>query len=50
MTKNRLRLDNMPESFEGTERCEIAENAVENLDNAIMELDEVLEYLEEAKA
>lgn len=43
-------LNNMPESFEGTERYAIADNAVDNLNSAILELEEALEYLEEAKS
>lgn len=41
-------LDNIPESLQGTERYELSENAVENLNNAVSGLEEILEYLEEA--
>ena len=39
--------DNISESFEGTERYELAELVVENLGNALDGLDEVLESLRE---
>lgn len=47
-------LDNIPENLQGSERYELAENVVENLDNAYELLDEIdiedlLGYLEEAK-
>lgn len=40
--------DNIPESFEGTDRYEAAENTVDNLDYAYSGLEEVLECLDEA--
>jgi hypothetical protein len=43
-------LNNMPESFENTKRYAIADNAVNNLDSAILKLEEALEYLEKVKA
>ena len=43
-------LNNMPESFEDTKRYAIADNAIDNLDNAILKLEEALEYLGKVKA
>ena len=40
----------MPESFENTESYAIADNAVDNLDSAILKLEEALEYLGKVKA
>ena len=42
-------LNNMPESFENTKRYAIADNAVDNLDSAILKLEEALEYLGKVK-
>ncbi len=42
--------ENIPENLEGSERYEAAENAVDNLDSAFSDLDDVLNYLEEAIA
>lgn len=42
-------LNSMPENFENTECYAIADNAVDNLDSAILKLEETLEYLEKAR-
>lgn len=42
--------DNIPENLEGSERYEKAEMAVDNLETAMSELEEVLECIEEAIA
>lgn len=42
--------ENIPESFEGTDRYETAEEAVENLESAYDAVDELLELLENAMA
>ena len=39
-------LDNMPENLQDSLRCEIAENAVSNLEDAIDSLTDVVDYLE----
>lgn len=41
--------DNLPESFQDSERGEMMENAINNLDTAIASLEEALEYLSAAK-
>lgn len=41
--------DNFPENLQGSERYEIAEEAIENLEAAVSSLEEVICYLEEAK-
>lgn len=40
--------DNIPESLWGTERYEISEQAIENMDLALDSLDEALSYIESA--
>lgn len=40
--------ENIPKNLEGSERYEVAENAVDNLDSAFSGIEEILEYLEEA--
>lgn len=41
-------IDNMPENLQGSERCETAEAAVENLDSAIESLEELINNLSES--
>lgn len=41
---------NIPESLEGTERYEIAENAVDMLESASSGLEDVISFLEDAEA
>lgn len=46
-------LDNIPENLQGSERYSIAEEAIDNLDNALDELsstnfDEAIDYLQRA--
>jgi len=41
--------DNIPESLMDTERYEKAEEACDNLDNAVSSFEELIEYLENAK-
>lgn len=41
--------DNMPESFQYAEKGEAAEEAINNLDYAIDQIDEVIENAEQAK-
>lgn len=41
--------DNIPENLQGSERYETAEEAVEALDNAVDEFDEILNYIETAR-
>lgn len=43
-------LDNIPENLQGSERYETAEAAVENLDNALSNIQEALNYMTEATA
>ena len=38
----------MPESLQGSERGQVSEAAIETLDNALEDLDEVIEYITEA--
>ena len=40
--------DNLPESLQESERGEAMENAISNLDDAILYLGEVIDYLESA--
>ena len=40
--------DNMPESIQAGEKGDKAQEAVDNLDYAYSQIDEVIEYLEEA--
>ena len=42
--------DNMPESIQAGERGDKAQEAIDNLDYAYSQIDEVREYLEEALA
>ena len=42
--------DNMPENFQAGERGDKAQEAIDNLDYAYSQIDEVREYLEEALA
>lgn len=42
-------LDNIPESLQGTERYEIAENAVDMLKSASSGLEDVISFLEDAE-
>lgn len=41
-------IDNMPENLQGSERCETAEAAVENLDLAIEPFEELINNLSES--
>lgn len=41
--------DNIPENLQGSERYETAEEAVEALDNAVDEFDEILQYIDTAR-
>lgn len=43
-------LDNIPENLQGSERYEIAESAVNNLESASDSVDEVLSALQESQA
>ena len=43
-------LGNMPENLEGSERYEMMEEAVDNLESAKESLEEAVEYLENAAA
>lgn len=43
-------LDSIPENLQGSERYEIAESAVENLDSTISSIQEALDYMTEATA
>lgn len=38
--------DNMPENLQNSERYEIAENACDNMDEAIAAISEALDYIE----
>lgn len=42
--------DNMPESIQAGERGDKAQEAVDNLENALSSFDEISDYLEEALA
>lgn len=42
-------LDNIPESLQGTERYEIAENAVDMLESASSGLEDVISFLGDAE-
>jgi len=42
-------LDNIPDSFSETERYYTASEAVDNLDSAICSIEELIDYLTEAK-
>lgn len=41
-------IDNIPENLQGSERCETAETAVENLDLAIESFEELINNLSES--
>jgi hypothetical protein len=41
--------DEMPENFQDSERGEVAQEAIDNLQNAIDQIDEVIELAETAK-
>jgi len=41
--------ENMPESLEGTDRYDMAEEAVSNLDDALSSLEDAIDSLESAK-
>lgn len=41
-------LDNIPENLQGSDRYSIAEDAVDNLDNAYDSIQEVIDYLSAA--
>lgn len=43
-------MDNMPENLQGSEKCEVAEEAISNLDSAIDNLTEAIDYANEASA
>ena len=43
-------MNNMPENLQGSEKYEIAEEAVSNLDSAIDNLTEAIDYANEASA
>ena len=40
--------DNIPESLQDSERYQVAEEACENMEEAVSGLDDVLEYIESA--
>ena len=42
-------MDNIPENLQGSERYETAEEAVDALESAVDEFDEILEYIETAR-
>lgn len=42
--------DNMPESFQNGDKGEQASTAIENIESAMSSLEDVVSYLEEAKA
>lgn len=42
-------LDNIPENLQSSERYETAEEAVDALENAVDEFDEIIEYIETAR-
>lgn len=42
--------DNMPESIQAGERGDKAQEAIDNLENALSSFDEISDYLEEALA
>lgn len=41
--------ENMPESFQGSERCERAGEAIDNMESALDALDEALSSIESAQ-
>ena len=41
-------MDNIPENLQGSERYEVAEEAVDNMDNALDAFDEVIDSISEA--
>ena len=43
-------IDNMPESLQSSERCETAENAVSNMDEAINGLEDIISNIDDATA
>ena len=40
--------DNMPENFQDSERADISQNAIDNLEYAVDSMEEVIDYLSEA--
>lgn len=42
-------LDNIPENLQSSERYETAEEAVDALENAVDEFDEIIEYIKTAR-
>lgn len=40
-------MDNIPENLQGSERYEVAEEAVDNMDNALDAFDEVIDSISE---
>jgi t-SNARE complex subunit (syntaxin) len=41
-------VDNTPDSLQGTERFEIAEAAADNLDNACLDMESLIDYLNQS--
>ena len=41
------KLDNMPESLQESERCEVMQAAIDNLESAASSLEEAIDYINE---
>ena len=42
------KIDNMPDNLQGSEKCSLMEEAVSNLDDALGQLEDVIEYINSA--
>lgn len=49
LDEEREAFDGMPESLQNSERGEMSQNAISNLENALAELESVISYLESAE-